>query len=446
LSVVQAVPQVFRPTRELRAERSAMTRHSVIGFCLLLSFVVMLGDQTGFLNQLMPNRKVLLKVVVVPCAILALVLTDRGRLARSRLQIRLLFLLGLMGASLAWTWNPHDTMFSLQAFVLPMLVMITVLGAYDRDAVMRVLPKAATVMIAFQFLDSLLVPSTHGGYLDSAETLFQEGWHGSFQHKNIFGVTLAGCICILLALEPRAKVRRVAIPAAVFLVVASRSGTAMSTLLVPALLPLIRNAVRARNRRERSARVAVMAFGLSFGVALAYLAVDPILNALGKDRSLTGRTAIWKASIRAIVERPLLGYGWGGVFTGNDLEPTYTIQRRTKFLTPHAHNAVLNLWLQLGIVGVILMSIIIVGLLRYGIRRILAGDINEGFLFFSLPLVLLIAGVSENTFSGIGAVWCALLVPLANHQDQKTAPSHRRVSYRRRSREHRPTPRELVNA
>jgi hypothetical protein len=269
LATVHAVPEVFRPIRELRAERATASRQTVVGLCLFLSFFVMFGDHLGFLDQLMSNRKPLLKGVVVPCAVLGLVLSDRGRLARSRIQIRLLFLFGLMGASLAWSWNPHDTFFSLQAFVLPMLLVITVLGAYDRGRVMRLLPKVAAVFIAFQFLDSFLVPATHGGYLDSAKEIFQPGWHGSFQHKNIFGVTLAMCICILLALETNAKIRRVAIPAAVFLVFASRSGTAMSTLLVPAMLPLIRNALRARNRRERSARIAVMSFGLSLGACLS---------------------------------------------------------------------------------------------------------------------------------------------------------------------------------
>jgi O-antigen ligase len=160
------------------------------------------------------------------------------------------------------------------------------------------------------------------------------------------------------------------------------------------------------------------------------------LAALGKDRSLTGRTDIWKASIKAIQAHPTLGYGWGGVFSGGDLEPTYTIQRSTGFPAAHAHNAVLMMLLQLGIVGLILATIMIFAVLRHGLRSVFQGDMGEGFLFLAIPLVLIVAGIAEPTFSAMGIAWCAFLLPLILHQDraQRLRASSRIVTTERHRR------------
>jgi O-antigen ligase len=76
----------------------------------------------------------------------------------------------------------------------------------------------------------------------------------------------------------------------------------------------------------------------------------------GKDSNLTGRTAIWDGAMEAITKHPLLGYGYSAFWLGLRGESA-NIVLATKWMVPAAHDGFLDLWLQLGGVGVVLFSI-----------------------------------------------------------------------------------------
>jgi exopolysaccharide production protein ExoQ len=72
-----------------------------------------------------------------------------------------------------------------------------------------------------------------------------------------------------------------------------------------------------------------------------------ILEALGKDPSLTGRTLIWEALMRKVAERPWTGYGFSA-FWGVDSIPAREIRLETQWPVPSAHNGWIDLLVQLG--------------------------------------------------------------------------------------------------
>ncbi len=78
---------------------------------------------------------------------------------------------------------------------------------------------------------------------------------------------------------------------------------------------------------------------------------DTVLGSLGKDATLTGRTDLWPYVLEMIEKRPWLGYGYSGFWLGLDGESAY-IWRATGWKPPNAHNGVLDLWLDLGLLGV----------------------------------------------------------------------------------------------
>lgn len=77
------------------------------------------------------------------------------------------------------------------------------------------------------------------------------------------------------------------------------------------------------------------------------LSVSGFTSALGRDGTFTGRTDIWGELVPYVQERPLLGCGFGGFWTP---------EMRVKHIISQAHNGYLEVLMEIGIVGLLLMA------------------------------------------------------------------------------------------
>src|SRR5690606_6340261 len=100
--------------------------------------------------------------------------------------------------------------------------------------------------------------------------------------------------------------------------------------------------------------VAVSFFGAVVLAIVITVLLPWIVNLYGKDLTFTNRTDIWSASVDAIGDQPWQGYGWYGVWIERDVEPTVSLNREIGFQAGHAHNAVLEMLLQGGFIGLTL--------------------------------------------------------------------------------------------
>jgi O-antigen ligase len=110
--------------------------------------------------------------------------------------------------------------------------------------------------------------------------------------------------------------------------------------------------------------------GVSALVVLAFRA--QIFGLLGKSPDISGRTEIWKKVLDLIDERPLQGWGWTSYWIPF-LEPYngLVVMHGVPYL--QAHNAFLDVWLQLGILGlglfICLLGFTFVPLWRLAVRH-----------------------------------------------------------------------------
>ncbi|WP_146181327.1 O-antigen ligase family protein [Salinibacterium hongtaonis] len=106
----------------------------------------------------------------------------------------------------------------------------------------------------------------------------------------------------------------------------------------------------------------VAAAAVLAGIVAAGLAFrDTILALLGKSSDLTGRLDIWQAVADVAAQRPVGGWGWVSYWVPwvEPFDSTIRIVRNgTQQL--HAHNAWLDVSLQLGVIGVIVFAALIV--------------------------------------------------------------------------------------
>jgi exopolysaccharide production protein ExoQ len=147
------------------------------------------------------------------------------------------------------------------------------------------------------------------------------------------------------------------------------------------------------------------------GVWLAENA-DAVLASFGSDSSLTGRDRIWDAVMTMIGERPWLGYGFAAFWRGVE-GPSAEVWAAVGTTPPHAHNGLLDVWLQLGFVGVA-AAVLFVATTCWRSARLAR---REWSFQHVLPLLLVAFIVffnfSETTFASGNSLYWLLLVYVA---------------------------------
>ena len=101
---------------------------------------------------------------------------------------------------------------------------------------------------------------------------------------------------------------------------------------------------------------------LAASVALLVVFWGALLDLFGKSEDLTGRLDIWSSVIGLAAERPWFGWGWIGYWQPW-VEPFQGLAVRNGVEYLQAHNAWLDVWMQLGIVGLVAFASMVLGAL-----------------------------------------------------------------------------------
>ncbi|MCZ2858470.1 O-antigen ligase family protein [Blastococcus sp. VKM Ac-2987] len=233
------------------------------------------------------------------------------------------------------------------------------------------------------------------------------GWHGLFPHKNGLGFFCAVAFVTLYCDTSAGWRRRLWLALCAIVVVGSQSASALGATAAAGCV-IGWHALRGeRPDDRRRLRTDVMAAAALLIAVLCIVARPGLgLELLGRDSSLTGRREIWTAVIRQIGERPIEGYGFGGVW--DRASPvTLEIWRESRFEAFYAHNGYLDLPLQVGFVGLGLFLVLVVSLV---LRALGHRPYAEAAWPLGLLAVLLITAFTESSpFTGEGLLLLALL-------------------------------------
>lgn len=96
-----------------------------------------------------------------------------------------------------------------------------------------------------------------------------------------------------------------------------------------------------------------------------------IINNAGAETAVGERWEIWIEAINRFFDKPLLGYGAG-------TQPTYTIYENIGIKAPHAHNIILQILLEGGIIALLIMCLIGFKTVKNGIVM-MRNDYNSSF-------------------------------------------------------------------
>ncbi|QNL18878.1 O-antigen ligase family protein [Hyphobacterium sp. CCMP332] len=238
-------------------------------------------------------------------------------------------------------------------------------------------------------------------------------WKGIWWEKNTLGAMMAfGTTAALAAsvCQPRHKMIWWGLAAfQAGLVLMSTSKTALLALML-ALAGIA--AIHLIRRGFGFSSLILIGGGLVVFIVVLMFSIAPvaILEALGRDATLTGRTDIWLVLADQIQARPWTGYGYGAFWDGV-YGPAYWVRQRTQWPVPTAHNGWLEIALGIGLPGIILMAMsLLISIVRAAGRLFRGPEVFWALIF--LILVALIS-ISESNLLQRNAITWVLFVATA---------------------------------
>jgi O-antigen ligase len=171
------------------------------------------------------------------------------------------------------------------------------------------------------------------------------------------------------------------------LIVGAQSATA---LVLAAILAMNAVLLVLAYRLPQMLKPLPLVLALAVAVVAMLVLPDYLLGLVGKDPTLTGRLPLWRTVFLSIQERPLLGYGYGAFWRGW-AGPSARVWTLHLWEPPHAHNGYLDLWLDLGLVGLALGLGLLAITLARGLLTSLARTQKESHRFAYLFAVFFFA-------------------------------------------------------
>jgi exopolysaccharide production protein ExoQ len=173
-------------------------------------------------------------------------------------------------------------------------------------------------------------------------------------------------------------------------------------------------AIRGRPARVHALCLAILLGG---GTILLFGGQSGVVHALGRNSDLSGRTDIWAAVIAA-VSNPVLGAGFETFWISPDAHKVWNSLSASGWWNPEglineAHDGYLEVYVNLGWIGVCLIAVILIS----GYRRAAKAfqrDPPLGSLLLAYIATSAIYGITEAGFRMLNVFWIFLLLAIVS--------------------------------
>jgi O-antigen ligase len=268
----------------------------------------------------------------------------RGRSVGSNLA---LLTVGFLFVTSFWSMDAGATMRAATVYLFIVIGAIGIVRILDPERYMHLLSCACFLTAIGSLLLAIVSPGN--AFTQGPQGL--DFW-GIFTQKNFLGQAMAvGALACLHGI--RVARRPPLYKIGMLLVFAGMTMAAKATAALLATLSFCGISAFFTLWQKGGAHRLVgllLAIGIASVLIVSIVAPDPILELIGKDPTLTGRTEIWALVTNDIWMKPLFGWGYFGFWHFNNPAAT-EISEAVHWVVPQAHNGLLELLLELGIVG-----------------------------------------------------------------------------------------------
>lgn len=330
-----------------------------------------------------------------------LTLSTDGPSLRTLVSPLHLCLIGWMLINLAFSESREVSIqrFVLAASATTLAVLLPLLTPTPRSFNLC-LGGAALVLLAVCYLGVFFAPqySIHSA-LDITEPMLAGDWRGSFAHKNIASPVMTILVYVGIYLSTVGSFvmgPAIALFAGIFLIFTGGKTSSVLCLAIYALASLVYI-----TRSLWLKRIICFAPLLAMNLLTVGSVMSPVLGsitrALPVDPTFTGRSEIWEFALAAVAEKPIIGHGYAAFWDGA-AEGQTTQGSEWAVTAAHSHNSYLDLAVNIGLPGLLLVLIIFVLAPLRNFQEVQAHNRNSalGKLFLTIWLFGLYFGTTET--------------------------------------------------
>ena len=314
----------------------------------------------------------------------------------SRHGIYLAFLIYVIWTA-NWSAYPGKVVIVWGHFVGAYLVCLAAM--LSPDVQRRNLTRMFLVFAALSVAATLLIVAINPdrGIMDVGGKL---RWIGFTNSANMLGavmlISVWGCWTAFYSFRSQAA-RWAVMPLIPLIAICLFKSDSMTSLLLAVMVSLAFPVVMRLGKLSPLQAAAILfAFGVIMiaAILLLYTVVPEVFTAgtalenlryIGRSATFTGRTALWDTALRAIADRPIIGWSFDSLFSVGD---RYVIR------ASHFHNGYLELMVNGGLLGLIFVSSII-GQALYRMLHALQDDACWGMSLGLLLLMVLLHNLAE---------------------------------------------------
>ena len=334
-------------------------------------FVLLAGDGVRYLVGWYGYAALAVAAVL---ASLFFVISPRGRSILKSFPLPLAVLLLVMGISILWSNYPLWSTIAFLVQLATTLVAIFFAVTFDWRQLLNIFANTIRWILLLSLLIELLAAFTGPikppfanfegdtppapAYWWVQGNLFQseriQGFVGNANLLAYVAVLGLGVFFIEYLVSTRAKrFSLVSIAAAASFITLAKSASMTVALVIVLVALVVAMLAEGKPKVQRHRIYRFTLLGAAFAVFIAIVNWVELTDFLGKSPDASGRFKIWEKVFGLITERPLQGWGWISHWVPGvaPYEGLVVIGDVPQY---HAHNAFLDVWLQLGVFGLAL--------------------------------------------------------------------------------------------
>lgn len=306
--------------------------------------------------------------------------------------------------TLLWSDDRAQTLIDAMSLLLLTVAAVAAANTFSARSIVRGIVHGGVAAAVLSAAVAVVAPAqgiVHDGVRNAA-------LQGIYVQRNLLASTMAlGLVTAVSsgwALGRRRVARVVSVVVLAACALAAQSTTAVASLLAAFAIAAAVAAVRRFPRSDRSLVIVGLAALVAVSVIVVTSRLTGLLESVGRDPTLTGRTTIWTAVWTEITKRPWLGYGWGGAWGDRAPAGSY-IRSYIGYSIEHSHNGALDVWVQAGALGLVLLLAALVHFGAIAGRAYFRGPTQLGIWPLALMSLVLCYDVSESQFSPPSNWW-----------------------------------------
>jgi exopolysaccharide production protein ExoQ len=353
------------------------------------------------------DRNFLIIIMILGIIILFNRKVDWSDIKKNKLWIFVFFI--YMGLSFVWSQFPEKTIIRWFRGVGDLIMVLVIISENDPfEAINSLIRRSAYVLLPLSLLTIIFFPDISVSYNYDDQLNFVVSWVGITTHKNTLGMvaSFSGIFFVINLINNWKNIKMLNriinvlfILLSLYLLAGAKSATSIIIFIFGIILniglSITRKNIKTARRIIVSIIIILLSIQLFYGIASNESFLQNFVGLFGKDVTLTGRTDLWALLIELGLKKPLLGYGFGA-FWGGDI--VYYIWSKFLWGPLSAHNGYINVFINLGFIGLAFLIIIIIKSYKK-IENIFIEDYVYGKTLMIYFILILIHNITETSFA-----------------------------------------------